>query len=154
VGGRGLPAVKEWPTNLFTDPLLPLTITNLCQFSLTSAHFDPDTGATFLARLPEPNGRYTIELITTNGARLKTLTGRTTDGVLNEHWDLLDEPGRRFTNVFFNSVFHLTMPDSGRVQTLRAPRRSARDETWELASPGSRCRVWILEFPWTLFFGF
>jgi hypothetical protein len=102
-------------------PLLPFTITNLCQFSLTSAYFDPRTGATLHAKLPERNGNYTIELNTTNGALLKTLTGSTSNGVIKAHWDLVDDHGRRFTNDTFNSVIHITLPDSGRSQTLKGP---------------------------------
>jgi hypothetical protein len=105
----------------FSGPLLPFVITNLCQFSLASAHFDPDTGATFHARLPEINGQFVIELNTTNGTLLKTITGSTTNGVIKVHWDLMDDRGQRFTNDFFNSVFHLTFPDSGRTQTLKGP---------------------------------
>jgi hypothetical protein len=116
--------VNELPPNNSRDisgPLLPFTITNLCQFSLTSAHFDPRTGATLHAKLPERNGNYTIELNTTNGALIKTLTGSTSNGVIKVHWDLIDGHGRRFTNDFFNSVFHITLPDSGRSQTLKGP---------------------------------
>lgn len=104
-----------------SGPLLSFAITNLCQFSLSSTHFDPRTGATFHAKLPERNGKYTIELNTTNGALLKTLTGSTSNGVIKAHWDLIDGHGRRFTNDFFNSVFHITLPDSGRSQTLKGP---------------------------------
>jgi hypothetical protein len=116
--------VNELPPNNSRDisgPLLPFTITNLCQFSLTSAHFDPRTGATLHAKLPERNGNYTIELNTTNGALIKTLTGSTSNGVIKVHWDLMDDQGRRFTNDIFNSVFHITLPDSGRSQTLKGP---------------------------------
>jgi hypothetical protein len=113
--------MNEWPTNLFTGPYVPWVITNLCQFSLASAHFDQDAGATFHARLPEANARYTIELNATNGTRLQTISGGTATGELKEHWDLMDNQGRRFTGDTFNTVFHITLPDSGRSQTLRGP---------------------------------
>jgi hypothetical protein len=115
--------VNELPPNSrdIIGPLLPFTITNLCQFSLSSAYFDPRTGATLHAKLPERNGHYTIELNTTNGALIKTLNGSTSNGVIKVHWDLMDDQGRRFTNDFFNSVFHITLPDSGRSQTLKGP---------------------------------
>ncbi|HXI73851.1 MAG TPA: hypothetical protein VNN22_26205 [Verrucomicrobiae bacterium] len=104
-----------------SGPLLPFDVSNLCQFSTGSAHFDQETGVTFHARLAEPNGKYVIECNTTNGTRLKTISGSTTDGFLKAHWDLVDEQGQRFTGDFFDSVFHLTLPDSGRTQTLKGP---------------------------------
>ncbi|HVU09543.1 MAG TPA: hypothetical protein VHG89_13500 [Verrucomicrobiae bacterium] len=102
-------------------PAVVVTTSNLCQFSLTSAHFDYELGADFQARLPESNGAYVAEMQTTNGALLKTITSNTTNGVIKLHWDLIDEHGQRFTNEFFNSVFHLTLPDSRRSQTLKGP---------------------------------
>ena len=102
-------------------PTLPFVVSNLCQFSVTSAHFDPAMGATFRAKLPEANGNYTAEMLATNGKLLKTIIGSTTNGAIKMHWNLLDEHGQRFTDNFFNSVFHITLPDSGRTQTLRGP---------------------------------
>ncbi|HEY5042451.1 MAG TPA: hypothetical protein VIK53_10655 [Verrucomicrobiae bacterium] len=115
------PAPPTLPSAVYSGPLLTFVVSNLCQFSLGSAHFDPDIGATFHARLPEPNGSYVIELNTTNGERLKTITGSTTNGIIKVDWNLVDDHGQRFVGDFFNSVFHLTFPDSGRVQTLRGP---------------------------------
>lgn len=106
---------------IFTGPPLPFTITNLCQFSLTSAHFDPQLGAAFLGRLPETNANYIIKLTTTNGTPLKTISGSTSNGILSARWNLVDDHGRRCTNDSFNSVFHITLPDSGRSQILRGP---------------------------------
>jgi hypothetical protein len=102
-------------------PAIPVTTSNLCQFSLSSANFDPEAGAIFHARLPETNSLYTIECVTTNGEPLATLTGSTTNGEIKAHWNLIDDHGRRFTGNYFNSVVHLTFPDSGRTQTLRGP---------------------------------
>jgi hypothetical protein len=102
-------------------PALSVVTSNLCQFSLSSANFDPEAGAIFHARLPEPNASYVIECLTTNGTRLKTLTGVTTNGDLLLHWDLLDDQGQRFTGNYFDSIVHLSLPDSGRAQTLRGP---------------------------------
>jgi hypothetical protein len=114
----------EKPINhqdFISGPVSPFVISNLCQFSTGSAHFDPETGVTFHARLPEANASYVIECNTTNGARLKTLSGGTSDGILKVHWDLVDDHGQRFTGEYFNSVLHLTLTDSGRTQTLRGP---------------------------------
>lgn len=104
-----------------SGPLVPFVITNLCQFTAASANFDKDLGATWYARLPEPNGRFTVECNTTNGTLLKTISGTTTNGFLKVHWDLVNDHGQRFDGDNFDSVIQLTLPDSGREQTLRGP---------------------------------
>jgi len=98
-----------------------VTTSNLCQFSLDSSSYDVDHGATFHARLPETNGLYAIECVTTNGEHLKTLTGSTTNGEFNAIWNLVDDHGHRLTGETFNSIVHITLPDSARTQTLRGP---------------------------------
>jgi hypothetical protein len=102
-------------------PVTPVVVTNLCQFTPESASFDPELGAKFYARLPESNGTFQIELKSPAGERLRTITGITTNGFFEVHWDLTDDHGRRCTNDSYDSVFHITLPDSGRSQTLRGP---------------------------------
>ena len=102
-------------------PVTPFVVTNLCQFTPESASFDPELGAKFYARLPESNGTYQIELKSPAGERLRTITGSTTNGFFEVHWDLTDDRGRRCTNDSYDSVFDITLPDSGRSQTLRGP---------------------------------
>ena len=99
----------------------PFVVSNLCQFSLSSAYFNPVLGATLRAKLPEPNGTYTIELTSPAGDRLKRITGSTSNGVIKVHWDLTDDHGRKCTNDAFGSLFHITLPDSGQSQTLKGP---------------------------------
>jgi len=98
-----------------------ITTTNLCQFSLDSATYSVERGATFHARLPETNGLYTIECVTLNGEHLATLTGSTTNGEFKTIWNLEDTHGQRLTGETFNSIVYLTLPDSGRTQTLKGP---------------------------------
>jgi len=102
-------------------PAISVVTSNLCQFNLASAHFNQESGADFQARLPESNGTYIAEMKTTDGILLKTITGATSNGIIKVHWDLIDENGIRLTNDFFNSIFHINLPDSGRSQTLRGP---------------------------------
>jgi hypothetical protein len=102
-------------------PAIAITTTNLCQFSLDCVNYDVDPGARFHARLPEKNGNFSIECVTTNGAHLATLTGDTTNGEFNVVWNLVDDHGHRLTGETFNSIVHITLPDSGRTQTLRGP---------------------------------
>jgi hypothetical protein len=102
-------------------PPFPFTISNLCQISASSDHFDPNLGAAIHFKFPEPNGKYQIDLISTNGARLKRFEGTTSNGVVKLHWDLIQDDGKRFAGNFFSSIFHLTLPDSGRSQTMKGP---------------------------------
>ena len=102
-------------------PAISVVTSNLCQFSLDSATYDVERGATFHARLPESNGRYTIECLTTNGEHLATLTGSTTNGEFKTVWNLVDDHGHRLNGETFNSIVRLTLPDSGRTQTLKGP---------------------------------
>jgi len=100
---------------------ISVVTSNLCQFSLDSATYDIEFGARFHARLPESNGLYSIECLTTNGAHLATLNGSTTNGEFNTVWDLVDDHGHRLNGETFNSIVHITLPDSGRTQTLKGP---------------------------------
>jgi hypothetical protein len=102
-------------------PVTPCVVTNLCQFTPESASFDPGLGAKLYARLPESNGTYEIELKSPAGDRLRTITGSTSNGFFEVRWDLRDDKGRRCTNDSYDSVFYITLPDSGRSQTLRGP---------------------------------
>ena len=102
-------------------PAIAVTTSNLCQFSLDCVNYDVDLGARFHARLPEKNGNFSIECVTTNGAHLATLTGDTTNGEFNVVWNLVDDHGHRLTGETFNSIVHITLPESGRTQTLRGP---------------------------------
>jgi hypothetical protein len=111
----------QFADNPMCGPALPVTITNLCQFTPESATFDPATGAKFYGRLPESNGVYRIELKSLKGELLKTITGSTTNGYIQERWDLTDERGRRCADQAFDSFFQITLPDSGRSQTLKGP---------------------------------
>ena len=115
--------VNELPADKqdFTGPIRPWVLSNLCQFSLASAQFDLETGATLHAKLPEPRATYSVELTSTAGERLRTLTGSTSNGILKVFWDLKDNRGRRCTNEEFGSVFHVTLTDSGRSQTMKGP---------------------------------
>ena len=106
---------------LFVGPLAPFVVSNLCQFSVSSAHFNREIGATLHAKLPEPNCAYTIELKSPAGALVKTFTGSTSNGVIKVFWDLCDDHGNKCTNDSYDSVFQIALPDSGRSQTMKGP---------------------------------
>ena len=111
---------KEETALKVKGPAVPFVSTNLCQFDSAFDHFDA-RGVTMYARLPESNGVYTIELKAPAGGHIKTLTGTTTNGVIRAHWDLIDDHGNRCTNESIDSVFQVTLPGSGRSQTLKGP---------------------------------
>jgi hypothetical protein len=118
----GLILGESRSTNDFVNgPVAPFVVSNLCQFSLGSATFQPETGVDLRARLQESNATFRIELKPPAGAVVKTITGSTSNGILKAHWDLIDDHGRRCTNDSYDSVFHITLPDSGRSQTLKGP---------------------------------
>ena len=120
-GLSSMPGMPRTLLPLISGPVLPFVNSNLCQFSLSSANYDEERGAIFHGRLPEMNGTYAIDCTTTNGAHLKTLTGSTSNGVFKAVWDLVDDNGHRLSGETFDSVVHITLPDSGRTQTLRGP---------------------------------
>jgi hypothetical protein len=101
-------------------PLAPFVSSNLCQFDPVYSQFDSKGGILY-AKLPESNGLYTIELKSPAGARVRTFAGMTSNGVIKVHWDLTDEHGKIYTNDSVESVFHVTLPRSGRSQTLTRP---------------------------------
>jgi len=119
--GLGLNEPTSRNAEFFLGPPAPFVVSNLCQFSLSSANFERELGATLHAKLPEPNATYVIELKATGGPLVRTFTGSTSNGVIKVHWDLSDERGNKCTNNSFDSVFHITLPDSGRSQTMKGP---------------------------------
>jgi hypothetical protein len=104
----------------FRGPVSPFTSTNICQFNPEYSQYDAH-GVTLYAKLPETNGTYKIELMSPLGEHVKTISGSTSNGVINVHWDLIDERGKRYTNASLDSFFYVTLPDSGRVQSMKGP---------------------------------
>ncbi|MGC9942932.1 MAG: hypothetical protein ABSE48_13960 [Verrucomicrobiota bacterium] len=101
-------------------PVTPFLSTNLLQFFEGSSMFT-DKGATLYAKIPELRGTYSIELQTPGKKHLITFKGTTTNGIIDVEWNLMDDRGNKFTNDSFNSVFNVTLPDSGRSQTVGGP---------------------------------
>lgn len=119
--GLTLEAPEQRGLEFITGPATPYTVSNLCQFSVSSAHFNPAVGATLHAKLPEPVATYRVELTSPAGVVLRNFSGSTSNGVLKQFWDLNDDHGRRCTNNSYGSRFHITLPESGRSQSLRGP---------------------------------
>src|SRR5262249_31264974 len=102
-------------------PYTVLVVSNLCQFSSTSASFDPETGAILHLKLPEPRATYVIDLSTPSGDRLKIFSASTSNAIIKEHWTLLDERGPHFRGNAFDTFSPLTLPPSGRSRAFRGP---------------------------------
>ena len=111
---------KGWHTFEIRGPVAPFFSSNICQFDPFYSEFD-SSGAILHAKLPEQNGIYTIEIKSPTGEHIKTLAGTTSNGVIDVKWDLKDDHGNKCTNDSIKAVFHITLPDSGRTQTLRGP---------------------------------
>jgi hypothetical protein len=112
---------RESSPREFNGPFKSFIITNLCQFSLTSAQFEHDFGVTLRARLAESNGNYVIELKSFSGKTLKTISGGTSNAIVEAHWDLKDDAGNIYTNNEFDTRVHISLPASGRSQLLKGP---------------------------------
>lgn len=109
---------REGALNPVTGPVLPYFSSNLCQFVPRFNHYEQN-GATLYAKLVESNAIYSIEIKSLTGTPLRTITGRTTNGIINEHWDLTDERGKKYTNNIFDVSYDITLPDSGRRQRIK-----------------------------------
>jgi len=98
------------------DPIIvigpPLTFysSNVCQFFESGSMFD-SKGAYLDAKLREQVATYRIELKTDKGKHVRTITGNTTNGMIQADWDLTDEHGKPFKNDTFDGFFHVAYPD-------------------------------------------
>jgi len=94
----------------------PFNSTNVMQFFESDTMYD-DSGAYLDAQLPEPDANYTIQLYdpsTTPATLIKTITGTTSNGQIQEDWDLTYNDGVTvFTNDTVNAVFNVTLLDPG-----------------------------------------
>jgi len=111
---------KNWRTFEVRGSVVLFNSTNICQFDPFYSQFD-SKGATLYAKLAEPVGTYTIELKSPAGEIFRTFTGTTSNAVIDVHWDLTDGHGRTYTNDSVDTVFHVTLPGSGRSQTQKGP---------------------------------
>jgi hypothetical protein len=94
--------------------LTAFTNQNGVQFDPFYCQYNDSEGAILYATTPTcPDADYTIELQTTNGVHIKTITGSTTNGEISEPWDLTDDNGIAITNDSFNAVFEVTLLDPG-----------------------------------------
>jgi hypothetical protein len=95
---------------LFIDgPILPFYSSNTVQFDPFYSDYD-DRGAILYGKVAKTNVTYSIELKTPDGIHIRTITGGTSNGIIEEHWDLTDDHGNKVTNASFNADFHVMLP--------------------------------------------
>lgn len=91
-------------------PLFSFLSTNLLQF-LPMGNVYTERGAFFQVKLARPIGSYSLEITDPSGEHIHTIKGVTTNGIVEVHWDLLYDGGKRYTNASFNSTWSVTFPD-------------------------------------------
>ncbi|MGO8681702.1 MAG: hypothetical protein ACLQU6_12385 [Limisphaerales bacterium] len=95
-----------------TGPITEFVSSNICRVNehVTIDHFK---GVAILwADLSIPNAIFNIELLDTNGNHIKIISGVTTNGVINERWDLIGDSGYKYTNDPINAVYHVMISNS------------------------------------------
>lgn len=109
-----------WHNFELKGPVTSFYSSNVVQFFEGNSFFT-DKGTTLYAKLPEPNGVYTIEIKTPEGKHLKTISGTTSNGVINVDWNLKDDQGKKYNGNSLQAIYNVTLPDSKRSQILRGP---------------------------------
>lgn len=99
----------HWDEITVIGPALPFYSSNVCRFFEGSTLFD-STGAILQAKLKEQNATYSIELKTVKGKHIKTITGSTTNGMIDLDWDLTGEHGNKCKDGSFDAIFYVTYP--------------------------------------------
>lgn len=87
---------------------------NVCQFFESGSMLDLKS-AFLTAKLRAQTATYKIELKTAKGTHIKTITGSTTNGLIDLEWDLKDEHGKQFEGDSFGGFFHVTYPGDTHV---------------------------------------
>ncbi len=117
----GSPLTRVWPNTLsVVGPALPFYSSNVCMFFEGANLFD-SSGAILQAKLREESATYRIELKTVKGKHIKTITGSTTNGMIDLDWNLADEHGKRFNGDSFEGIFQVVYP---RDKARNPPARS------------------------------
>jgi hypothetical protein len=102
-------------------PKVACEVANLCQFAPGS---ERGMSKRWIARARalEPEASYRMRVVSPTGELLKSFEGSATNHVMVMDWDFLTEAGKEWEDNF-DSVFEITLPASGRSQTLKGPER-------------------------------
>jgi hypothetical protein len=120
---QGNPMGQDIPLR---GPLLSFMSTNSVQLFLHGNTYN-DHGASFLVRLARPVGSYALELTTPSGEHIHTIEGSTTNGIVEVHWDLRYDGGKRYTNESLTSSWTVTFPAPSNLERTNAMRAAAGD---------------------------
>jgi len=101
-------------------PLFAFVSTNVIQY-LPLGNVLTEKGAFFQIKLAQPVGSYALKLTSASGELIRTITGSTTNGIVEVHWDLIDDKGERYTNESFESTWTVTFPDAPKGAITNSP---------------------------------
>jgi hypothetical protein len=101
-------------------PLFAFVSTNVIQFFPLS-NVLTEKGAFFQIKLAQPVGSYSLKLTSATGEPIRTITGSTTNGIVEVHWDLIDDNGKRYTNDSLESTWTVTFPAARKRASTNSP---------------------------------
>lgn len=93
-------------------PIAQLVSSNSIQVNahvFPTASFD---GVVLWADLSVSNATFSIELLDTNGNHIKTISGVTSNGVINERWNLVGDSGNIYPRDAFSPIFRVGISNS------------------------------------------
>ncbi len=82
---------------------------NVCQFFEGATFFNSE-GTQLYAKLRSPAADFRVELTTSDGKHIKTVTGKAASGYITNEWNLLDDHGKKFAGDAFVATFYVTYP--------------------------------------------
>jgi len=94
-------------------PLTPFYSANVARFNPFFSEFSAAGGAILYACLPEFEAEYSIELRTPTGELIRTITGNTSNGEIEEHWDLTWANDTPYMGDTVWAIFNVTLLGSG-----------------------------------------
>jgi|SRR5579884_94176 len=106
-------------------PLFPFLSTNTLQYFLHADTYT-DYGAFFHVKLAQRVGSYSLKLTTLSGGHIHTITGSTTNGIVEVHWDLLDDQGKRYAGQSLNTSWEITFPDTHKPGSTNSTQAASR----------------------------
>lgn len=104
---RGLPQSVDTGDLVLKGPLYEFVSTNVLQYFPMGDVFS-EKGAFFHVKLARPVGSYTLKITSPSGELLHTITGSTTNGIVDVEWNLVDDSGKRYTNEMIESTWTVT----------------------------------------------